>query len=182
MVKLHMGIWAAIAAGGIMFLLIVLPLVGCMFSRSKKAKKAAELEELAAEKGEVVHSVPASAPAPAAPAPTRPANAILQKHKHVPELSESGVDSCAAVTTKELDVESASHAADVGKTITLRVYGWAKDEQNSNNGEEQLKTPQEEDIFGLVNLSSNGKTHPYIGTIITIRHRRYYANSDPEPG
>jgi hypothetical protein len=71
MVKLHVGIWAGIAAGGVMVMLVALPILGWMFSRSKKAKRAAELEESAAEKGTVVVE--------AAPAPTRPVNAILQK-------------------------------------------------------------------------------------------------------
>ncbi|XPS73522.1 hypothetical protein M3J09_005667 [Ascochyta lentis] len=73
MVKLEMGIWAGIAAGGVMLMLIILPVLGCMFSRSKKAKKAAEMEESAAEKGTLVVE------AASAPAPTRPMNAILQK-------------------------------------------------------------------------------------------------------
>ncbi|KAF3011061.1 hypothetical protein E8E13_011136 [Curvularia kusanoi] len=75
MAKLPMGVYAGIAAGGVMFLLILLPVLGCLFSRDKKARKAVE-QELAAEKGEVIYSVPVSAPMPA---PTRPANAIIQK-------------------------------------------------------------------------------------------------------
>ncbi|UPX14528.1 uncharacterized protein EKO05_0005006 [Ascochyta rabiei] len=71
MVKLEMGIWAGIAAGGVMLLLVIIPVLGCMFSRSKKAKEAAEMEESAAEKGSLVIE--------AAPAPKRPVNAILQK-------------------------------------------------------------------------------------------------------
>ena len=71
-----MGVWAGIAAGGVMVMLVLLPILGCMFSRSKKAKKAAELEESEAEKGEVIYSAPALAQTPA---PTRPVNAILQK-------------------------------------------------------------------------------------------------------
>jgi hypothetical protein len=75
MVKLQMGIWAGIAAGGVMVLLCLVPILGCLFSSSKKAKKAA-LEESAAEKGEVVYSEPVAA---FASTPTRPANAALQK-------------------------------------------------------------------------------------------------------
>ena len=71
MVKLAMGIWAGIAAGSVMFMLITLPILGCIFSRNKKAKKGAEVEESTAEKGEVVVK--------AVPAPSRPTNAILQK-------------------------------------------------------------------------------------------------------
>lgn len=70
-----MGVWAGIAAGGVMVMLVILPILGCMFSRSKKAKNAAALEEAsAAEKGEIMAEA-----APAAPTPTRPVNAILQK-------------------------------------------------------------------------------------------------------
>jgi hypothetical protein len=76
MVSLHMGVWAGIAAGGVMVMLVLLPILGCMFSRNKKAKKVAELEESAVEKGEVIYSAPALAQTPA---PTRPVNAILQK-------------------------------------------------------------------------------------------------------
>ena len=57
-----------------MLMLVLLPILGCVFSRSKKAKKAAELEESAAEKGEVIYSAPAPAPTP-----TRPVNETLQK-------------------------------------------------------------------------------------------------------
>lgn len=71
MVKLDMGIWAGIAAGGVMVMLIALPILGCLFSRNKKANKAAELEESAAEKGQIdVETAPAS---------TSPVNASLQK-------------------------------------------------------------------------------------------------------
>ncbi|KAF3048775.1 hypothetical protein E8E11_008566 [Didymella keratinophila] len=76
MAQLHMAVWAGIAAGGVMVMLVLLPILGCMFSRNKKAKKAAELEESTAEKGEVIYSAPALAQTPA---PTRPVNAILQK-------------------------------------------------------------------------------------------------------
>lgn len=76
MVKLHMGVWAGIAAGGVMVMLVLLPILGCMFSRNKKAKKAAELEDSAAEKGEVIYSAPALGQTAA---PTRPVNAVLQK-------------------------------------------------------------------------------------------------------
>lgn len=71
-----MGVWAGIAAGGVMVMLVLLPILGCIFSRNKKAKKAAELEEAIAEKGEVIYSAPALAKTPA---PARPVNAILQK-------------------------------------------------------------------------------------------------------
>ena len=71
MVKLAMGIWAGIAAGIVMFMLIFLPILGYIFSRSKKAKEVAEMEESAAEKGEVIVE--------AVPAPSRPTNAILPK-------------------------------------------------------------------------------------------------------
>lgn len=75
MVKLEMGIYAGIAAGSVMVMLCLVPILGCLFSRSKKGKKAA-LEESAAEKGEVVYSEPVAA---VASAPTRPADADLQK-------------------------------------------------------------------------------------------------------
>ena len=75
MVKLQMGIWAGIAAGGVMVLLCLVPILGCLFSRSKKTKNAA-LEESEAEKGDVVYSEPTAA---FASAPTRPANAALKK-------------------------------------------------------------------------------------------------------
>ncbi|KAJ4993923.1 hypothetical protein SVAN01_00400 [Stagonosporopsis vannaccii] len=83
MVKLHMGIWAGIAAGAVMVMLVLLPILGCMCSRSKKAKKAAE-DASAVEKGEAIYSSPAPAPASA---PIRPVNAIIQKpisqvHQH----------------------------------------------------------------------------------------------------
>jgi hypothetical protein len=69
-VKLAMGIWAGIAAGSVMVMLVLLPILGYIFSRSKKNKKAAEMES-AAEKGEL--------DVEATPAPTKPTNAILQK-------------------------------------------------------------------------------------------------------
>ncbi|KAF1932679.1 uncharacterized protein M421DRAFT_1288 [Didymella exigua CBS 183.55] len=75
-VKLQMGVWAGIAAGSVMVMLVLLPILGCMFSRNKKAKKAAELEESAAEKGEVTFSAPALAQTRE---PARPVNTILQK-------------------------------------------------------------------------------------------------------
>jgi hypothetical protein len=59
-----------------MVMLVLLPILGWMFSRSKKAQKAAELEESTAEKGEVIYSAPALAQTLA---PTRPFNAVLQK-------------------------------------------------------------------------------------------------------
>lgn len=75
MVQLEMGIWAAIAAGGVMVMLVALPILGCIFSRSRKSKKAAEMEESAAEsaaeKGEVLVE--------AVPTPKRPVNAVFQK-------------------------------------------------------------------------------------------------------
>lgn len=75
MAKLQMGIYAGIAAGGVMVMLCLVPILGCLFSRGKKAKKT-ELEESAAEKGEVVYSEPVAA---FASTPTKPANAVLQK-------------------------------------------------------------------------------------------------------
>ena len=74
MVKLAMGIWAGIAAGGVLVMLCLVPILGCLFSPSKKTKET--VEESAAEKGEVVYSEPV---ATFASAPTRPANAVLQK-------------------------------------------------------------------------------------------------------
>ena len=82
MVKLEMGIWAGIAAGGVMFMLILIPVLGCMFSRGKKA--AEREEESVAEKGEVVYSAPT-------PAPTRPVNEILQKPAVKVSQHEAGV-------------------------------------------------------------------------------------------
>lgn len=76
MAQLQMGVWAGIAASGVMVMLVLLPILGCIFSRNKKTKKAVDLEESAAEKGEIIYSAPALAQTPA---PTRPINAILQK-------------------------------------------------------------------------------------------------------
>ncbi|KAF9697353.1 hypothetical protein EKO04_004722 [Ascochyta lentis] len=115
MVKLEMGIWAGIAAGGVMLMLIILPVLGCMFSRSKKAKKAAEMEESAAEKGTLVVE------AASAPAPTRPMNAILQKPTlkvSYHEIGGPGIDTLAA---KKLDTEPTTHAANVDETIVMKA-------------------------------------------------------------
>ncbi|KAL1607045.1 hypothetical protein SLS59_002749 [Nothophoma quercina] len=120
MVKLHMGIWAGIAAGGVMVMLVLLPILGCMFSRSRKAKKALE-EESAAEKGEVIYSAPAPVQAPA---PTKPVNSIVQKPavsvKHVTKLSEPGVNTRTSVATEEFDAKRAAYAADVDETVAMK--------------------------------------------------------------
>jgi hypothetical protein len=70
MVKLAMGIWAGIAAGSVMVMLCLIPILGYIFSRSKKAKQA-EMESSAAEKGEVIVD--------AAPALAKPSNVVPQK-------------------------------------------------------------------------------------------------------
>ncbi|KZM27003.1 hypothetical protein ST47_g1803 [Ascochyta rabiei] len=108
MVKLEMGIWAGIAAGGVMLLLVIIPVLGCMFSRSKKAKEAAEMEESAAEKGSLVIE--------AAPAPKRPVNAILQKPTL--KLSEPGIDT---LTAKVLNAEPTTCATDVDEAIAMKA-------------------------------------------------------------
>lgn len=117
MVKLHMSIWAGIAAGAVMVLLVFLPILGCMFSRSKKAKKAAEVEELAAEKGEVVCSTRTPAVAPA-PAPTRPVNAVFQKPAAQVKQHEFGVR--AQSSTQSMSPSYQSQASTIAPQSPLR--------------------------------------------------------------
>lgn len=112
--KLHMGIWAGIAAGGVMVMLVLLPILGCMFSRSRKAKRAAELEEeSAAEKGEVIYSTPAPA---AVPAPTRPVNAILQK----PAVSVGQHEVRSQTSTQSMSPSYQSQASTLSPQSPLR--------------------------------------------------------------
>lgn len=115
MVKLAMGIWAAIAAGGVMVMLVVLPILGYLFSRSKKAKKATELEPSAAEKGDVVHSAPATAPAPAH---TRPVNSVFQKPATQVNQYDAGVRS--QPSTQSMSPSYRSQASTVAPQSPLR--------------------------------------------------------------
>ncbi|KAJ4317142.1 hypothetical protein N0V94_005078 [Neodidymelliopsis sp. IMI 364377] len=101
-VKLAMGIWAGIAAGSVMVMLVLLPILGYIFSRSKKNKKAAETES-AAEKGELVVE--------ATSAPTKPTNAILQKPSDTKlSKSDSFITSFNALTAAQLDAFSTAYA------------------------------------------------------------------------
>ncbi|KAL1649087.1 hypothetical protein SLS61_006611 [Didymella pomorum] len=124
MAQLQMGVWAGIAASGVMVMLVLLPILGCIFSRNKKTKKAVDLEESAAEKGEIIYSAPALAQTPA---PTRPINAILQKpathFKHISELSESVVDTRARITIEKIDTKptaAAASATDVDQAVAMK--------------------------------------------------------------
>ncbi|KAH6616366.1 hypothetical protein C7974DRAFT_416508 [Boeremia exigua] len=120
MVKLHMGVWAGIAAGGVMVLLVILPIFGWMFSRSKKAKKAAELEEeSAAEKGDIVYAAPVPAPAPVpASTPTRPVNAILQKPSAHVYSQENGLRSQSSAQSMSPSYQS--QASTIAQQSPLR--------------------------------------------------------------
>ncbi|KAJ4406159.1 hypothetical protein N0V91_004831 [Didymella pomorum] len=132
MAQLQMGVWAGIAASGVMVMLVLLPILGCIFSRNKKTKKAVDLEESAAEKGEIIYSAPALAQTPA---PTRPINAILQKPathfnshttvnaEHISELSESVVDTRARITIEKIDTKptaAAASATDVDQAVAMK--------------------------------------------------------------
>lgn len=114
MVKLHMGVYAGIAAGGVMVLLVLLPIFGCLFSRSKKTQKAA-LEEPAAEKGEVVYSAPISAPVSA---PLRPVNAVIQKPS--PYVSQKEVGSRSQSSIPSMSPSYQSQASTVAPQSPLR--------------------------------------------------------------
>ena len=112
MVKLHMGVWAGIAAGGVMVMLVLLPILGCIFSRSRKAKKALE-EESAAEKGEVIYSAPAPVQAPA---PTKSVNSIIQK----PAVSVSQHEVRSQPSTQSMSPSYQSQASILAHQSPLR--------------------------------------------------------------
>lgn len=114
MAKLHMGVYAGIAAGGVMVLLVLLPILGCLFSRNKKAKKAL-LDDSFAEKGEIDYSSPISAPTQA---PSRPANAVIQK-PHV-QINQSQHGMRSQTSTQSMSPSYQSQASTIAPQSPLR--------------------------------------------------------------
>lgn len=147
--KLGLGIWAAIAAGGVLFILVCLPVLGWMFSRSKKDKKA-EVES-AAEKGEVIVE--------AAPARTRPANAMFQKPVVTVSQHQTGeVRTQSSTTSMTPSYQSqASTASSLRNSTPYPPYMqplWTQPKINESleegRGNVSLEQP---DLFGITDFT-----------------------------